>query len=93
MKNFTTIQELVDFLKEQGIKGSPFTRTIVGTIAVAHLGTAMKGNNNRFYFQCGDLRVGVLPEHLGKANYTITILTAEKDFGKMKAGESFVVAE
>jgi len=93
MANLTK-QQLIAKLKANGIKASesPFTITSLGIIAIADLETfvSKKGNS---YLKADDYLIATKPEHLSKSEVEIKVITANKDYKNMKAGDTFAVAE
>ena len=86
--------ELQAKLAAAGIQKSeqPFTIETLGTIAVAEL-TSFTSKSGNTYLKAGDYLIGCKPEILQKAEVTIKVIVAIKDFKKMKAGDKFAVAE
>lgn len=69
---------------------SPIDVTTFGVIATAELEqfTSSKG---KLYYKADNYIFAT--KDFSKAEVTIKLLTANKDFGKMKAGDKFVIAE
>ena len=86
--------ELIAKLEVTAVKisESPFTISTLGTIAPTELESfvSKKGNS---YLKAGNYLIACKPEVLTKAEDTIKVLTANKDYKQMKAGEAFAVAE
>jgi len=87
--------QLIAKLKANGVKESesPFTITTIGEIQVSLL-ESFTTSKGKLYLKADAFLLAVAkPEILEKDTVTIKVITANKDYKQMKAGDTFAVAE
>lgn len=87
--------QLIAKLKANGVKESesPFTITTLGEIQT-NLLESFVTSKGKHYLKADAFLIAVAKEEiLAKDTVTIKVITANKDYKQMKAGDTFAVAE